>query len=74
MKIIKLKEILEAEEINEVGVFPIRSYVKSIIPRGRLNTSTPEERRDAKNLLKDLQDTLNQFWKEHDIPYMVKGA
>ena len=71
---IKLKEILEAEEINEVGVFPIRSYAKSIIPRGRLNTSTPEERKDAKNLLKDLQDTLNQFWKEHDIPYMVKGA
>ena len=71
---IKLKEILEAEEINEVGVFPIKSYVKSIIPKGRLDTTTPESRKNAKDLLKDLQDTLNQFWKEHDIPYMVKGA
>ena len=71
---IKLKEILEAEELNEVGVFPIRSYVKKIIPKGRLNTFTPEERKDAKNHLKDLQDTLNQFWKDHNIPYMVKGA
>ena len=58
--------------VNEVGVFPVTNYIKGIIPQGRLDTNTPENRRKSEKLVKDLRNTLNKFWKQHDIPFKIK--
>jgi len=62
----------ESEDINEVGVFPVTNYIKGIIPQGRLDTNTPENRKKSEKLVKDLRSTLNKFWKDHDIPFKIK--
>jgi hypothetical protein len=58
--------------VNEVGVFPITSYMKGIIPANFVNTTTREKKERLKSTLKDLKNTLNHFWKQHKIPYRVK--
>lgn len=63
---------LEETEINEVGVFPVTNYISGIIPQGRLDTNTPENKKKSLKLVKDLKTTLNKFWKEHDIPFRIK--
>ena len=60
------------EKVNEVGVFPVTNYIKGIIPQGRLDTNTPENRKKSAKLVKDLRNTLNKFWKQHDIPFKIK--
>ena len=58
--------------IDEAGVFPVTNYIKGIIPPGRLNTNTPEKKKNSEKLVKDLRNTLNKFWKQHDIPFKIK--
>ena len=58
--------------VNEIGQFPINNYIQGIIPQGRLNTNTPDAKKQSKKLVKDLRSTLNNFWKSHDIPYRIK--
>jgi len=58
--------------VNEVGVFPVTNYIKGIIPQGRLDTNTPEAKRKSEKLVKDLRNTLNKFWKQHDIPFKIR--
>ena len=58
--------------IDEAGVFPVTNYIKGIIPPGRLNTNTPENRKNSEKLVKDLRNTLNKFWKQHDIPFKIR--
>jgi len=58
--------------VNEVGQFPVTNYIKGIIPQGRLNTNTPELKKQSTKIVKDLRNTLNKFWKQHDIPYRIK--
>ena len=60
------------DELNEVGVFPVTNYISGIIPQGRLDTNTPENKKKSIKLVKDLTNTLNKFWKEHDIPFRIK--
>ena len=60
------------KKVNEVGVFPVTNYIKGIIPQGRLDTNTPENRKKSAKLVKDLRNTLNKFWKQHDIPFKIK--
>jgi len=60
------------DELNEVGVFPVTNYISGIIPQGRLDTNTPENKKKSVKLVKDLRNTLNKFWKEHDIPFRIK--
>ena len=60
------------KKVNEVGVFPVTNYIKGIIPQGRLDTNTPENRKKSTKLVKDLRNTLNKFWKQHDIPFKIK--
>ena len=60
------------KKVNEVGQFPVTNYIKGIIPQGRLNTNTPELKKQSTKIVKDLRNTLNKFWKQHDIPYRIK--
>ena len=67
-----LKSIYEGKSITEVGVFPVTNYISGIIPKGRLDTNTPEAKRKSAKLVGDLKKTLNTFWKQHDIPFKIK--
>ena len=67
-----LKSIYEGKSITEVGVFPVTNYISGIIPKGRLDTNTPEAKRKSAKLVGDLKKTLNTFWKQHDIPLKIK--
>ena len=60
------------KKVNEIGHFPVTNYIKGIIPPGRLNTNTPELKKQSTKMVKDLRNTLNKFWKQHDIPYRIK--
>ena len=60
------------KKVNEIGHFPVTNYIKGIIPQGRLNTNTPELKKQSTKMVKDLRNTLNKFWKQHDIPYRIK--
>ena len=60
------------KKVNEVGQFPVTNYIKGIIPQGRLNTNTPELKKQSTKIVKDLKNTLNNFWKSHDIPYRIR--
>ena len=60
--------------VNEVGVFPVTNYISGIIPKGRLDTNTPEARRKSVKLVNNLRKTLNTFWKQNDIPFKIKQA
>jgi len=60
------------KKVNEVGQFPVTNYIKGIIPQGRLNTNTPEAKKQSVKMIGDLKKTLNKFWKSHDIPYRIR--
>jgi len=67
---VKIKE--NKIELNEIGVFDIKSYVKGIIPSSFFNTTTREKKEKLQSTLRDLKSTLNRFWKQHKIPYRIK--
>ena len=58
--------------IKEVGVFPIRNYIKGIIPKGRLDVTDRKSKERVKSLVRDLVSTLNHYWKSHNIPFRVR--
>ena len=60
------------DELNEVGIFKISQFTKGIIPPGRLDTSTPEEKKNSIKLIKNFHSMLNAFWRENDIPYRAR--
>ena len=60
------------DELNEVGIFKISQFTKGIIPQGRLNTHTPEQKKNAVKLIKNFHSMLNAFWRENDIPYRAR--
>jgi len=62
----------ESITINEVGVFPITNYMNGIVPSSFVNTTTPKKKEKLKSTLRDLKNTLNRFWKQHNIPYRIK--
>lgn len=60
------------DNMNEVGVFPIKNYIKGIIPKGMWDTTTDQKKEKLKTIVKDLVNTLNHYWKSHKIPYRVR--
>jgi hypothetical protein len=62
----------DEDNINEIGMFPIQNYVNGIIPSNFINTTTRQKKERLKSTLKDLKNTLNHFWKQHQIPYRIK--
>ena len=60
------------EPVNEVGIFKISQFTKGIIPQGRLDTHTPEKKREAIKLIKNFHSMLNAFWRENDIPFRAR--
>ena len=62
----------ESVAINEIGVFPITNYMNGIVPSNFINTTTPKKKEKLKSTLRDLKNTLNRFWKQHNIPYRIK--
>ena len=59
-------------ELNEVGIFKISQFTKGIIPPGRLDTNTPQAKKDSIKLIKNFHSMLNAFWRENDIPYRAR--
>lgn len=62
----------EGEEINEIGIFKISQFTKGIIPAGRLDTHTPQKKKEAIKLIKNFHSMLNAFWRENDIPFRAR--
>ena len=62
----------DKKAIDEVGIFPIDSFVKDLVPGSLVKTSTPKDKERLKSVLKDLRMVLNRFWKLHNIPYRIK--
>ena len=60
------------DELNEVGIFKITQFTKGIIPQGRLDTHTPEKKKEAAKLIKNFHSMLNAFWRENDIPFRAR--
>ena len=60
------------DELNEVGIFKISQFTKGIIPQGRLDTNTPENKKEAIKLIKNFHSMLNAFWRENDIPFRAR--
>ena len=60
------------DELNEVGIFKISQFTKGIIPQGRLDTHTPEKKKEAVKLIKNFHSMLNAFWRENDIPFRAR--
>jgi len=60
------------DELNEVGIFKISQFTKGIIPQGRLDTHTPEKKKEAIKLIKNFHSMLNAFWRENDIPFRAR--
>ena len=58
--------------VNEIGVFPIKSFIKGIIPPSFVDTTTRDKKERFKSTLRDLKNTLNHFWKSHKIPYRIR--
>lgn len=62
----------DEDSINEIGIFPIQNYLSGIVPDSFINTTTPKKKEKLKSTLRDLKNTLNRFWKQHNIPYRIK--
>jgi hypothetical protein len=67
-----MKPLSEDSTITEIGIFPIRNYIKGMIPSKMWNTTTPQKKEQLKSTINDLIRTLNQFWKQHNIPFRVR--
>ena len=63
---------LSEEVINEIGIFKISNYINGIIPSGMMNTVTRQNKEKYQAVIGDLMQTLNSFWKRHNIPFRVR--
>ena len=48
------------------------SMMKDFLPTGYMSYTTPEEKKKALKLYKDLKNTINKFWKDHKINRKIK--
>lgn len=63
---------LSEEVINEIGIFKIGNYINGIIPSGMMNTVNRQNKERYEAVIRDLMQTLNGFWKRHNIPFRVR--
>jgi len=63
---------LSEEVINEIGIFKISNYINGIIPSGMMNTVNRQNKEKYEAVIRDLMQTLNGFWKRHNIPFRVR--
>jgi hypothetical protein len=63
---------LSEEVINEIGIFKISNYINGIIPSGMMNTVNRQNKEKYQAVIRDLMQTLNGFWKRHNIPFRVR--
>jgi hypothetical protein len=63
---------LSEEVINEIGIFKISNYINGMIPSGMMNTVTRQNKEKYQAVIGDLMQTLNSFWKRHNIPFRVR--
>ena len=62
------KEVNETLQYNQIPP----SMMKDFLPVGYMSYTTPEEKKKALKLYKDLKNTINKFWKDHDINRKIK--
>ena len=67
-----MKPLSEGGTITEIGIFPIKNYISNMIPSKMWDTTTPKKKEKLKATIRDLIQTLNQFWKQHNIPFRVR--
>ena len=48
------------------------SMMSDFLPKGYMTYTTPEEKKKALQLYKDLKSTINKFWKDHKINRKIK--
>ena len=58
--------------MNEIGIFPIKKYIKGMIPKGMWDTTTTQKKERLRAVVKDLVNTLNHYWKSNNIPFRVR--
>ena len=61
-------KIQETLQYNQIPA----SMMKDFLPIGAMTYTTPEEKKKALKLYKDLKDTINKFWKDHKINRKIK--
>jgi hypothetical protein len=72
---ISLKDQLpdtQKDSKNEAVVMPITHVLRQLLPPGLLNTVSAEKRKQSQKLVADLIDTLNRFYKDHDINIQLR--
>ena len=62
------KEVNEMLQYNQIPA----SMMKDFLPTGAMTYTTPEEKKKALKLYKDLKNTINKFWKDHKINRKIK--
>ena len=62
------KVIEETLQYNQIPA----SMMKDFLPVGSMTYTTPEEKKKALQLYKDLKNTINKFWKDHKINRKIK--
>ena len=67
-----MKPLSEGGTITEIGIFPIKNYISNMIPSKMWDTTTPKKKEKLKATIRDLIQTLNHFWKQHNIPFRVR--
>ena len=48
------------------------SMMNDFLPKGYMTYTNPEEKKKALKLYKDLKNTINKFWKDHNINRKIK--
>ena len=61
----KIEETLQYSQIPP-------SMMSDFLPKGYMTYTTPEEKKKALQLYKDLKNTINKFWKDHKINRKIK--
>lgn len=67
---IKLKNILKEETIDEkmsVTGTPAREIISTILPKTTFAAGDVKSQKEAKEMIKDLVKTLNNFYKKYNI-------
>lgn len=70
----KLKTMIpEHAQMDESLSMPVTAIAGSLLPKSLIKRiRTREDKEELKRILDDLKDTLNDFYKQHDIDWKLK--
>ena len=70
----KLKTMIpEHEMMDESLSMPVTAIAGSLLPKSLITRiKSKEDKEELKRILDDLKDTLNDFYKDHDINWKLR--